>query len=92
MAANLGKKRVCYKCGAKFYDLAKSVVVCPKCGTDQAKAPKDRAGKSSRRDDDEREEKEEKDDDDDEPDEPDDDDEDEEEDDGAGDHPADRDG
>jgi uncharacterized protein (TIGR02300 family) len=31
----LGLKRVCVSCGAKFYDLAKSPAVCPKCGTEQ---------------------------------------------------------
>ncbi|MFW7267410.1 TIGR02300 family protein [Gluconacetobacter sp. Hr-1-5] len=32
---NLGTKRVCVSCGARFYDLGKSPVVCPKCGTEQ---------------------------------------------------------
>jgi uncharacterized protein (TIGR02300 family) len=31
----LGLKRVCVACGAKFYDLMKSPAVCPKCGTEQ---------------------------------------------------------
>jgi uncharacterized protein (TIGR02300 family) len=31
----LGLKRVCVACGAKFYDLAKTPAVCPKCGTEQ---------------------------------------------------------
>jgi uncharacterized protein (TIGR02300 family) len=31
----LGLKRVCVSCGARFYDLAKSPAVCPKCGTEQ---------------------------------------------------------
>ena len=31
----LGLKRVCVACGARFYDLAKSPPVCPKCGTEQ---------------------------------------------------------
>ena len=26
-------KRLCAGCGAKFYDLGKSPIVCPKCGT-----------------------------------------------------------
>ena len=38
-AKDLGTKRVCFKCGAKFYDLKKPQVVCPKCGTDQRDAP-----------------------------------------------------
>ena len=29
----LGIKRVCGSCGSKFYDLARSPIVCPKCGT-----------------------------------------------------------
>ena len=31
----LGTKRVCVACGAKFYDLTKVPPVCPKCGTVQ---------------------------------------------------------
>lgn len=31
----LGLKRVCVACGAKFYDLMKSPALCPKCGTEQ---------------------------------------------------------
>jgi uncharacterized protein (TIGR02300 family) len=31
----LGLKRVCVACGAKFYDLAKTPAICPKCGTEQ---------------------------------------------------------
>ena len=33
--AELGLKRTCVACGAKFYDLARSPAVCPKCGTEQ---------------------------------------------------------
>jgi uncharacterized protein (TIGR02300 family) len=29
----LGLKRQCMSCGAKFYDLNKDPAVCPKCGT-----------------------------------------------------------
>lgn len=29
----LGTKRTCGKCDAKFYDLEKSPIICPKCGT-----------------------------------------------------------
>jgi uncharacterized protein (TIGR02300 family) len=29
----LGLKRQCMNCGAKFYDLHRSPIVCPKCGT-----------------------------------------------------------
>jgi uncharacterized protein (TIGR02300 family) len=39
MARDLGSKYVCYKCGAKFYDLKKPVPACPKCGADQREAP-----------------------------------------------------
>lgn len=31
----LGLKRVCVACGARFYDLQKSPAICPKCGTEQ---------------------------------------------------------
>ena len=31
----LGAKRVCVSCGARFYDLTKQPAVCPKCGTEQ---------------------------------------------------------
>ncbi len=30
--ADLGEKRVCAECAAKFFDLKKRPVVCPKCG------------------------------------------------------------
>ncbi|MCF6292622.1 MAG: TIGR02300 family protein [Robiginitomaculum sp.] len=30
--ADLGDKRVCAECSAKFFDLKKRPVVCPKCG------------------------------------------------------------
>ena len=29
----LGTKRLCASCGAKFYDLSKDPIHCPKCGT-----------------------------------------------------------
>jgi uncharacterized protein (TIGR02300 family) len=31
--SELGTKRLCAGCGAKFYDLSKTPIVCPKCGT-----------------------------------------------------------
>ena len=31
----LGTKRVCVSCGARFYDLTRAPAVCPKCGTEQ---------------------------------------------------------
>jgi uncharacterized protein (TIGR02300 family) len=30
---DLGTKRLCAHCGAKFYDLHHSPITCPKCGT-----------------------------------------------------------
>lgn len=38
-AKDLGTKYVCFKCGAKFYDLKKPEPVCPKCGSDQRESP-----------------------------------------------------
>jgi uncharacterized protein (TIGR02300 family) len=39
----LGLKRVCVACNAKFYDLGRSPAVCPKCGTEQpAEVPRPR--------------------------------------------------
>jgi uncharacterized protein (TIGR02300 family) len=37
--AELGTKRTCPSCGAKFYDLLRSPVVCPKCGQSFVAAP-----------------------------------------------------
>jgi uncharacterized protein (TIGR02300 family) len=34
----LGTKRLCGSCGAKFYDLSKDPIVCPKCATVMALA------------------------------------------------------
>ncbi len=28
-----GAKRICHNCGARFYDLRRDPIVCPKCGT-----------------------------------------------------------
>lgn len=30
-----GKKHICFQCDTKFYDMNKSVPVCPRCGMDQ---------------------------------------------------------
>lgn len=35
-----GTKFACFSCGCKFYDLNRAVAICPKCGADQANAPK----------------------------------------------------
>ncbi len=32
--AEWGQKRVCRHCGASYYDLRRSPIVCPKCGTE----------------------------------------------------------
>ena len=41
----LGIKRVCVACSARFYDLGKSPAVCPKCGTEQpVEQPKPKRG------------------------------------------------
>jgi uncharacterized protein (TIGR02300 family) len=37
--AELGTKRLCANCGAKFYDLNKDPILCPKCGTVHEVAP-----------------------------------------------------
>ena len=36
----LGAKWICFKCGAKFYDLNKPEPLCPKCGANQNERPK----------------------------------------------------
>lgn len=33
--AELGLKRTCVACGTRFYDLARTPAVCPKCATEQ---------------------------------------------------------
>ena len=32
--AEWGLKRTCQSCGARFYDLSKMPIMCPKCGTE----------------------------------------------------------
>ena len=32
--ADLGAKRTCPNCGAKYYDLNRSPIICPRCGTE----------------------------------------------------------
>ena len=41
--AELGAKRTCGKCGAKFYDMNRKPIICPKCSTEfviAVKAPR----------------------------------------------------
>ena len=38
--AKLGKRYRCYQCKTLFYDLNRDQAICPKCGADQANAPK----------------------------------------------------
>jgi len=38
-ATQLGTKHLCFSCNAKFYDLGRPVLVCPKCGANQNEAP-----------------------------------------------------
>lgn len=44
----LGQKRACGSCGAKFYDLNRDPILCPKCGTvfDAAAAAKPRRSRA----------------------------------------------
>jgi rubrerythrin len=35
----LGKKWVCFSCGARFYDLNKPTPLCPRCNADQRQSP-----------------------------------------------------
>ncbi len=35
----LGSKRACVSCSARFYDLTRAPAVCPKCGTEQPIEP-----------------------------------------------------
>ncbi|MGH6857672.1 MAG: TIGR02300 family protein [Methylocella sp.] len=39
----LGNKHQCQNCGARFFDLNKSPITCPKCGTNFHAAPLSRA-------------------------------------------------
>jgi len=48
----LGMKRQCQNCGAKFYDLGKDPIICPKCGTTfQAAVVRSRAPVAAAKDD-----------------------------------------
>ena len=49
---DLGNKHECLGCGAKFYDLGKSELICPKCGENQkelAETQNGAAGKETSR-------------------------------------------
>jgi uncharacterized protein (TIGR02300 family) len=48
-ARDMGSKYLCFKCGAKFYDLKKPEPVCPKCGADQRESPSLRAPEKGER-------------------------------------------
>jgi len=47
-----GTKRTCTTCGARFYDMLRSPIVCPKCGAENEKetVKVKRGGKGSRAD------------------------------------------
>jgi uncharacterized protein (TIGR02300 family) len=49
VSAELGQKRRCFSCGMKFYDLNKSPITCPECGSefDPENLLKSRRGKSA---------------------------------------------
>ncbi len=44
-----GQKYACFQCGTKFYTMGAPKPLCPKCGSNQRKAPKRRRNKVSRR-------------------------------------------
>ena len=50
---DLGVKRQCLNCGTKFFDLSKSPITCPKCGTifEVASATAARGGRAAPADD-----------------------------------------
>ena len=43
----LGNRHQCRSCGARFFDLNKSLITCPKCGTISRAAPLSRAVQSA---------------------------------------------
>ena len=45
-SSKYGDKYTCFKCGIKFYTMGKPDAICPKCETNQKKAPKRVAAKS----------------------------------------------
>jgi len=48
-AKDLGTKHTCFKCGAKFYDLKKPHLTCPKCGANQRDAPAQKSAPAEKR-------------------------------------------
>ncbi|SFK29881.1 TIGR02300 family protein [Methylocapsa palsarum] len=48
----LGNKHQCQNCGAKFFDLNKNPITCPKCGTIFHAAPLSRTARAAATDDD----------------------------------------
>jgi len=46
---DLGTKHVCWKCGAKFYDMKKPAPICPKCGSDARQKPASKATAAEKR-------------------------------------------
>lgn len=48
-AKELGTKHTCFKCGTRFYDLAKPEPICPKCGADQRQGPVSKPSAEKRR-------------------------------------------
>jgi uncharacterized protein (TIGR02300 family) len=44
--ADLGTKRLCPNCGAKYYDLNRHPIICPRCGT-PFEVPTGRGGRPS---------------------------------------------
>ena len=43
----LGNKHHCQNCGTRFFDLNKSPIICPKCGTVSQAVPLSRAAQSA---------------------------------------------
>jgi uncharacterized protein (TIGR02300 family) len=44
--ADLGTKRICPNCGAKYYDLNRDPIICPRCGTQFEASSRTRAAVS----------------------------------------------
>ncbi|VAX23724.1 hypothetical protein MNBD_NITROSPINAE04-1582 [hydrothermal vent metagenome] len=43
-----GKKFTCFHCATKFYNMGAPKPICPKCGSNQKRAPKGQTGKTAR--------------------------------------------